>query len=107
MYVAKPGPAPCALTATSALIGPPVRPDLSAMSASDSGSKLLALAPAGQALPSFHSTASEVPDYQGVPLYCGQIFRITPVLGICTSAASAGILTSVSGSDRPKSRSAP
>jgi len=43
MYVAKPGPAPCALTATSALIGPPVRPDLSAMSASDSGSKLLAL----------------------------------------------------------------
>src|SRR5262249_21708911 len=53
-----PGPAPCALTDTSAVIGPPVRPDLSAISARGSGSKLPALAPAGHALPSFHSTAS-------------------------------------------------
>ena len=41
------------------------------------------------------------------PLYCGQIFQITPVPGICTSAASAGFLNPVSGSDLPKSRIAP
>jgi hypothetical protein len=39
--------------------------------------------------------------------YCGQIFQITPVLGICTSAASAGFLKAVSGLERPKSRIAP
>ena len=54
----EPGPAPWALIDTSALIGPPVRPDLIAISASDNGSKLPALEPAGNALPSFHSTAS-------------------------------------------------
>ena len=36
----------------------------------------------------------------------GQIFQITPVPGICTSTASAGFLTPVSGSERPKSRTA-
>ena len=41
------------------------------------------------------------------PPYCGQIFQITPVLGICTSAASAGFLIAVAGSDSPKSRTAP
>ena len=54
----KPGPWPCALICTSALIGPPVRAALAAIAARSSGSKLPALAPAGKALPSFHSTAS-------------------------------------------------
>src|SRR2546423_9318693 len=41
-----------------ALAAPQVRHDLRAISAKGSGSKLPALGPAGQALPSFHSTAS-------------------------------------------------
>jgi hypothetical protein len=56
--VAKPGPAPWAFSDTSALIGPPVRPDFSAIAAIDSGSNAPALEPAGNAWPSFHSTAS-------------------------------------------------
>jgi hypothetical protein len=48
----------------------------------------------------FASTSSSVtPPVNRRWLYCGQIFQITPVPGICTRAASAGFLNFVSGSD--------
>ena len=58
MCAPKPAPAPWAFTDTSALIGPPVRAAFSASAARSSGSNAPALEPAGNALPSFHSTAS-------------------------------------------------
>src|SRR5262249_28754940 len=39
--------------------------------------------------------------------YCLQIFQITPVPGICTSGASAGLTNLVSELPFPKSRTAP
>lgn len=47
------------------------------------------------------------PPHRGVPFYCLLIFQITPVPGICTSGALAGLRNRLRGSDRPKSRTAP
>jgi len=59
----KAGPGPCALTWISALIGPPVRVDLAAIAANDSGSKLPAWRRPGRpGRPSIRPLGADVPD---------------------------------------------